>query len=43
MVNEGELHDVVRMDLPQACEKLIELAKERGGPDNITVQLVRVN
>lgn len=26
-----------------ASEKLIELAKERGGPDNITVQIIRVH
>lgn len=26
-----------------ACRELIELARERGGPDNITVQILRVN
>jgi protein phosphatase len=25
-----------------ACQKLIQLAKDRGGPDNITVQVARV-
>ena len=28
--------------LPKACQKLIDLANERGGPDNITVILARV-
>jgi PPM family protein phosphatase len=28
--------------LTSACQQLISLAKERGGPDNITVQLLRV-
>jgi serine/threonine protein phosphatase PrpC len=28
--------------LDQACKELIELAKSRGGHDNITVQLIRV-
>jgi len=28
--------------LRDACRKLIDLAKQRGGPDNITVQVVRI-
>jgi serine/threonine protein phosphatase PrpC len=28
-------------DLPAACTELIDLANERGGPDNITVIVVR--
>jgi PPM family protein phosphatase len=28
--------------LTEACRQLVSLAKERGGPDNITVQLLRV-
>jgi len=43
MVNESELQDLVRMDLQEACRRLSETAKDRGGPDNITVQLLRVN
>jgi PPM family protein phosphatase len=43
LVNESELHDSLRPDLQQACGELIALAKQRGGPDNITVQLLRVN
>ncbi|MGA8144508.1 MAG: Stp1/IreP family PP2C-type Ser/Thr phosphatase [Candidatus Acidiferrales bacterium] len=27
----------------EACRKLVELAKERGGPDNITIQIVRID
>ena len=43
LINESELRDVVRAeDLEGACRELIALAKERGGPDNITVQLLRV-
>jgi len=43
LVTESELQDVARLDLQTACRKLIEMAKERGGPDNITVQLLRVD
>jgi len=25
-----------------ACRKLVDLAKQRGGPDNITIQLMRI-
>lgn len=32
---------VLEMDLPSACRKLIELANERGGEDNITVVVAR--
>jgi serine/threonine protein phosphatase PrpC len=42
-VNEGELRNVAgNKDLQEACRELIEIAKARGGPDNITVQLLRV-
>jgi serine/threonine protein phosphatase PrpC len=29
-------------DLEEACRVLVDAANERGGPDNITVVLVRV-
>lgn len=31
------------LDPHEACGKLIALANEKGGPDNVTVQIVRVN
>jgi serine/threonine protein phosphatase PrpC len=33
---------VMRRDPQDACSQLVNLAKERGGPDNITVQILRV-
>jgi PPM family protein phosphatase len=43
LVSEGEIEDALALgDLKQACQKLIELTKSRGGPDNITVEIVRV-
>ncbi len=39
-----EIHDIVTTDSPEdACEQLIELARARGGPDNITVIVGRVS
>ena len=43
LVSEHELQEAVRLDLPGACRELIKIARERGGPDNITVQLLRVD
>ena len=40
--NEEMQKAVTGMPLTQACKELIELAKSRGGYDNITVQLLRV-
>ncbi len=39
LVKKEEMADAVgeEPDLPSACERLIELANDRGGPDNITV------
>jgi protein phosphatase len=38
-----ELRDVVRDESPElACTTLVERARERGGPDNITVVVARV-
>ncbi len=42
LVSDEELTSAVRdRDLDQACDRLVGLAKQRGGPDNITVILAR--
>lgn len=42
-VDDDEIRSIVTSLPPQqACEKLIELANERGGPDNITALVVRI-
>ncbi|RIL08407.1 MAG: hypothetical protein DCC75_08990 [Proteobacteria bacterium] len=41
LVNEGEIANLVAQETPQmACAKLVELAKSRGGYDNISVAIV---
>ena len=43
MVKEEEMLDVVLEHSPHdACRLLIELARERGGPDNITLEVAKV-
>jgi protein phosphatase len=44
LVSAAEIGDVVSTteDPAQACRKLVDLANERGGPDNITVILARL-
>ena len=44
-VKKDEIASVVSgtADLAEACSKLIDLANERGGPDNITVIIGRLN
>jgi len=42
LINEQELQSALSSDLNQSCRKLVAMAKERGGPDNITVQIARV-
>ena len=43
LVNDQELADIASGDdLEQACHEAIERANERGGPDNITVVLARL-
>jgi serine/threonine protein phosphatase PrpC len=42
LVSEEEIQSALSESLEQACQKLIALAKQRGGPDNITVQIARV-
>ncbi len=43
VVTEEELENVVSSNTPvESCAELVRLARERGGPDNITVQVLRV-
>jgi protein phosphatase len=43
LVRDEEMGSMVSsLPLTEACRDLVQLAKERGGPDNITVQLLRV-
>jgi protein phosphatase len=43
-VPDDELLSIVRGNPPtEACRELVRLAKARGGPDNITVQILRVS
>jgi PPM family protein phosphatase len=43
-VRDPEILDIVQNHKPQqAVRELIRLARERGGPDNITVQILEVN
>jgi len=43
LVSDEELLSIVRKESPQtACEHLIELANERGGQDNITIQILKM-
>jgi PPM family protein phosphatase len=43
LVSEQELETVVKNnDPPEACAALVSLALQRGGPDNITVQVLRL-
>ncbi len=42
-VDDREIREIVLKNPPmEACEKLVALANERGGKDNITVQVIRV-
>jgi PPM family protein phosphatase len=43
LVSDEELLTLAMQNVPrEACRKLVEAAKERGGHDNITVQIVRI-
>jgi serine/threonine protein phosphatase PrpC len=43
-VSEEEIRQVVLTYPPQqACEHLVEMANQRGGPDNVTVLIVAIN
>jgi serine/threonine protein phosphatase PrpC len=44
VVGDSDLAQVVRTNSPtDACQKLVDIALERGGPDNITVVVLRVS
>jgi PPM family protein phosphatase len=44
LLTESELQATVAAASPSdACKALVEMAKERGGPDNITVQILRLD
>ena len=41
-VRDEEMRDILQRKSPaEACQQLIQLARQRGGPDNITVQILR--
>jgi protein phosphatase len=43
VVNDDEMRKTLAAgDLSHACQALVDKAKEHGGPDNITLQLVRI-
>jgi serine/threonine protein phosphatase PrpC len=43
-VRDPEILDAVENNSAEkACRDLIELARERGGPDNITVEILRLS
>jgi serine/threonine protein phosphatase PrpC len=43
LLSEDEIQTIVAgRELPEACQALIKKAKDRGAPDNITVQIMRV-
>jgi len=42
-LSEKELEEAVtERKLDKACHAMIDAAKQRGGPDNITVQVLRI-
>jgi serine/threonine protein phosphatase PrpC len=44
LVNPDEIREAVEKESAyQACRTLVDLAKLRGGPDNITVQILRIH
>jgi len=42
VVSEDEIRTAVAAEPSAACRDLVALAKERGGPDNITIQVIAV-
>jgi protein phosphatase len=44
LLSENEIQKIAAGSEPaQACQALIKMTKDRGGPDNITVQVLRVS
>ena len=44
LVSDQELHDAIVSKTPaEACVQLVKLARQRGGPDNITLQVLRIS
>ena len=44
LVSDAELLDTAAGNNPRdACQRLVQLARDRGGPDNITVQIARLD
>lgn len=44
LVSDAEMLDAASQNEPrQACQQLVQLARDRGGPDNITLQIVRLD
>jgi PPM family protein phosphatase len=44
LVHEDEILEIVHeLDATAACTELVRIARERGGPDNITVQILRLS
>ena len=44
VVSDAEIGETVSSDAPSfACSRLVDMANEKGGPDNITVAILRVN
>lgn len=42
-VSKEEIHEIVKRDRPEkACRKLVNLANERGGEDNVTVIVIKI-
>src|SRR5207248_2402405 len=44
LVHEDEIRKAAKeTDLDAACKELVQLARKRGGPDNITLQMLRAS
>jgi serine/threonine protein phosphatase PrpC len=43
VVNDQELYAASQETPQQCCEALVKLALKRGGPDNVTLQVLRVS